>query len=156
MALQSSGNPISLGDIQNEFGGSNPINISEYYRGGTYVPDTAANSDIPTDNTIKLSDFYGGNGEETAWRGIDFICEDNNISVALSGSNSFNLTATVTGGTGSFTYLWYNPDGTTTTIISSSRTVDSPSGKGIGVFSVTVTDSNSLKAYDTEQLNPQP
>lgn len=60
MALQSSGNPISLQDIQNEFGGSNPINISEYYRGGTYVPDTTTNSDIPTSGTIKLSDFYDG------------------------------------------------------------------------------------------------
>ena len=39
MALQTSG-PISLLDLQNEFGGSNPISISEYYRGGGLVPAT--------------------------------------------------------------------------------------------------------------------
>ena len=33
MALQSSG-AISLSDIQTEFGGGNPISLSEYYRGG--------------------------------------------------------------------------------------------------------------------------
>ena len=59
MPLQTSGQ-ISLNDIQTEFGGSNPININEYYRGGTYVPDTAANSSIPTSGQIRLSDFYGG------------------------------------------------------------------------------------------------
>ena len=39
MALQTSG-AISLLNLQNEFGGSNPINISEYYRGGGRVPST--------------------------------------------------------------------------------------------------------------------
>lgn len=49
MALQSSG-PISLGDIQGEFGGSNPISISEYY---------GADTGVPASGTISLSDFYG-------------------------------------------------------------------------------------------------
>jgi len=40
MALQTSG-AISLSDLQSEFGGSNPISINEYYRGGTYVPSTS-------------------------------------------------------------------------------------------------------------------
>ena len=39
MALQTSG-AISLLNLQNEFGGSNPISISEYYRGGGLVPST--------------------------------------------------------------------------------------------------------------------
>ena len=59
MVLQTSG-AISLANIQTEFGGTNPININEYYRGGAYVPDTAANSGIPTSGTISLNDFYGG------------------------------------------------------------------------------------------------
>ena len=58
MALQTSG-AISLLDIQNEFGGSNPIEISEYYRGGTYVQDAPVNSNIPTSGEISLDDFYG-------------------------------------------------------------------------------------------------
>ena len=56
MAIQSSG-AISLSDIQTEFGGSNPISISEYYRGGTYV--TPNNTSVPTSGTISLSNFYG-------------------------------------------------------------------------------------------------
>jgi len=58
MALQTSG-AISLLDIQNEFGGSNPIELSEYYRGGTYVQDAPVNSNIPTADEISLDDFYG-------------------------------------------------------------------------------------------------
>lgn len=58
MALQSSG-AISLSDLQTEFGGSNPISLSEYYRGGAYVPDTPTNSGVPTSGAISLSDFYG-------------------------------------------------------------------------------------------------
>ena len=60
MPLQTSG-AISLSDIQGEFGGSNPISISEYVRGGSYVPDTDANSTIGTmTQNIALSHFYGG------------------------------------------------------------------------------------------------
>jgi hypothetical protein len=51
---------ISLNNIQSEFGGSNPIAISEYYRGGGLVPDTPANTSIPTSGQIKFTDFYGG------------------------------------------------------------------------------------------------
>lgn len=59
MALQSSG-AITMAQIQTEFGGSNPISINEYYRGGSNVPDTGTNSGIPTSGTIDMADFYGG------------------------------------------------------------------------------------------------
>ena len=73
MTLPSSG-PISLLDIQNEFGGSNPIGLDEYYRGGALVPaGTAAGTgssqtapltpaapvQIATSGTIQLSMFRG-------------------------------------------------------------------------------------------------
>lgn len=58
MVLQSSG-AISLNDIQNEFGGANPIGLNEYYRGGSYVPNITANNSIPTSGAISLSNFYG-------------------------------------------------------------------------------------------------
>jgi len=49
MALPSSG-PISLLDIQNEFGGSAPISLSEYYGKGN----------APNSGAIDLAnDFYG-------------------------------------------------------------------------------------------------
>jgi hypothetical protein len=47
-----------LNDLQNEFGGSNPIAISEYYRGGGLVPDIPANSSVPASGQISLSNFY--------------------------------------------------------------------------------------------------
>ena len=59
MALQVSG-AISFLDIRNEFGGTNPVNISNYYRGGALVPDIDANSNIPSSGTITLNNFYGG------------------------------------------------------------------------------------------------
>lgn len=39
MALQGSG-AISFLQMQSEFGGANPISMSEYYKGGVYVPQT--------------------------------------------------------------------------------------------------------------------
>lgn len=56
MTLQSSG-AISLANIQTEFGGSNPISLSEYYRGGAYT--TTNNTGVPTSGQISLSQFYG-------------------------------------------------------------------------------------------------
>jgi len=57
MALQSSG-IITLTNIQTEFGGSNPIGMSEYYRGGSNT--TANNTDVPTTGAISMSNFYSG------------------------------------------------------------------------------------------------
>lgn len=56
MALQSSG-LIRLSQVQTEFGGSDPINLTEYYRNGVYV--TSNNTSVPTTGKIDLSDFYG-------------------------------------------------------------------------------------------------
>ena len=56
MALPASG-IINLSDIQTEFGGANPISMSEYYRGGAYV--TSNNTGVPTSGTINIADFYG-------------------------------------------------------------------------------------------------
>lgn len=56
MALQSSG-LIRLSQIQTEFGGSNPISLTEYYRNGSYV--TSNNTSVPTTGAIDMTDFYG-------------------------------------------------------------------------------------------------
>lgn len=56
MALQGSG-AISLYQIQAEFGGANPISLSEYYRGGAYVGSSATS--VPTGGAISMSNFYG-------------------------------------------------------------------------------------------------
>lgn len=50
---------LSLSEIQSEFGGSNPISMSEYYRGG-YVPANGTNiGTIPASGSISVSSFYG-------------------------------------------------------------------------------------------------
>jgi len=59
MTLQSSG-AISISDLATEFGGTAPHSLSEYYRGGGLVPDTATNAGIPSSGQIQLDDFYGG------------------------------------------------------------------------------------------------
>ena len=43
MALQSSG-AISLANLQSEYGGSNPISMSEYYRNGGLVPNSISST----------------------------------------------------------------------------------------------------------------
>ena len=58
MALPSSGT-LKISDIVGEFGGSAPHALSEYYRGGSLVPDVTQNSSVPTSGTIKITDFYG-------------------------------------------------------------------------------------------------
>ena len=55
--------PISLLDIQNEFGGTADTQIIEYYRGGAYVPDTAGNSNIPTSGQISFDQFFCSGNE---------------------------------------------------------------------------------------------
>ena len=57
MALQSSG-AISLANIQSEWGGSNPISLSEYYSGS--LPSGRSNyGTIPSTGSISFSKFYG-------------------------------------------------------------------------------------------------
>lgn len=58
MAIQGSGQ-ITINDIITEFGGTSPHSLSEYYRGGSLVPDASSNSSVPTSGQIELSDFYG-------------------------------------------------------------------------------------------------
>ena len=59
MAVPSSG-PISLTDIQAEFGGpGSPISLGSYYKNGLYVTSTSDAPNVPTSGPIALSDFYG-------------------------------------------------------------------------------------------------
>lgn len=58
MVLPASGT-LTLSQIQTEFGGSNPVGLSEYYRGGAHVSDVPRHAAIPTSGTIAASDFYG-------------------------------------------------------------------------------------------------
>lgn len=63
MAIGSS--DVSLLKVQQEFGGSNPIRIDEYYRNGGRVESTSYNLGIPTSGEISLEDFKGARGTQT-------------------------------------------------------------------------------------------
>jgi hypothetical protein len=60
MPLPTSG-PLSLNDIQTEFGGTNPISLSEYYAGGANVPAGTSGTfgAVPSSGTISIQNFYG-------------------------------------------------------------------------------------------------
>ena len=57
MPIPSTG-PISFSVIQGEFGGSNPISLSEYYR-GALVPNTGTNAAVPTSGVFAVSALRG-------------------------------------------------------------------------------------------------
>ncbi len=66
MAVRSSA-PVSLvTDIVGEFGGSAPHSLTEYYRGGSLVPNTTTNENVPTSGAISLTNFLGSSSV-TAW-----------------------------------------------------------------------------------------
>jgi hypothetical protein len=58
MAIKTTG-PISIIDVVNEFGGTVPHSLSEYYRGGDRVPNASINNNVPTSGPISVSNFYG-------------------------------------------------------------------------------------------------
>ena len=100
MAIQSSG-VISLSDIQTEFGGSNPISISEYYRDGAYV--TSNNTSVPTSGAISLSNFYGATNQFSYT--FSSSAKQVNLSSALTAAGwdgSAPVNVTVSSGV----YLW--------------------------------------------------
>jgi len=58
MPLPLSG-PLSLLDIQTEFDGNQPVSMSEYYKGGTYVNSYSLAPNVPVAGPISISNFYG-------------------------------------------------------------------------------------------------
>ena len=66
MALQSSG-AISLQDLKTEFGDTGASSLSEFYRGGSLVPNTGTNAAVPTSGQISLTDFYGASAIVSSW-----------------------------------------------------------------------------------------
>jgi hypothetical protein len=75
MAIQASG-VITLQDIQDEFGGSHPISLSEYYGSDT----------VPASGEISLSDFYG------TQNAFSF-----NVTTGIDGASTLSTLATAAG-----------------------------------------------------------
>ena len=72
MPIADSG-PINMSDIRTVFGGSSPDGLSEYYKGGSIVPENATTENVPADgsgNPISFSNFRSSGG--TANRNVYF------------------------------------------------------------------------------------
>lgn len=105
MALQSSGQ-ISIGDLKTEFGDTGSSSLSEFYRGGSLVPNTGTNAGVPTSGEIKLSDFYGASAVVSSWAWVTtyssmnegvtrtFQFEDTN-DLITSGTFTWSINGTV-------------------------------------------------------------
>lgn len=95
MTLKSTG-IISLSEVQTEFGGANPISMSEYYRGGAYVPNNYVNTTIPTSGAINYSTFYSSSSSAL---GINWTLLPtglaSNYSLVQIASNNTNLVVAV-------------------------------------------------------------
>lgn len=79
MSVIPSSGSISLGTVQNEFGGTNPISLGEYYRNGAFV--TPNNSGVPTSGAISLSSFRGTYKTSTAASIVQALYTDANYGV---------------------------------------------------------------------------
>lgn len=102
MTLPSSPNSIKFSQIQNEFGGSDPIRLSEYYRGNLYVPLNAS-SQIPTGSagtTIRMGSFRGSSNlahpiSTNPYFSAEFNSNSNPKSVTVSNLNQFGQVKTL-------------------------------------------------------------
>lgn len=85
MPLPSSGD-IALTAVAGEFGVSGSYSMKSFYRGGGNVPDSPANSGVPTSGAISLTDFYSASsgGTDVTPNAINW----GNVSGDISGSNS--------------------------------------------------------------------
>ena len=119
---------ISFSDVQTEFGGSNPISLSEYYRGGSNVPSVGAGtSGIPTSNTISADNLRGrsktatvtydvlgaggggGAGYHSELPGSKGTYAYSGGSASLSGSGITTVTSSGGGGGENGAFIWNSP-----------------------------------------------
>ena len=56
MTLPTTGQ-LALSQVQTEFGGSNPVRLSEYYAAGLYVP--AVTPSVPKTGQVSMSAYRG-------------------------------------------------------------------------------------------------
>jgi len=136
MTIQTSG-AISLQTLQNEFGGSHPISMNEYYRGGAYVPTTvggaagAWSAYYSNTTTHYWSVEYS---QIIRWASVNVYTGVTTATIFTVGSYDYErgpLHTTVTGGKGEPSRLYYQirrrTTGTSETVntgIPSSGTID--------------------------------
>jgi hypothetical protein len=160
MTLPTPGVSLSLSQIQAEFGGANPISLTEYYAGGAYVPagTTGSNGAVPSGGTISISKFYGTSNIPPLSVTADSVSGfDSGPSSSGFVTTSGSTNTTPAGGVAPYTYAWTNistSSGNTPTVSSSTAQNPSWTGsqtdpiEGVSTWRVTVTDSASTTAQD--------
>ena len=99
MAIPAPGTPLKLSSIADEFGGTPPDNLSEYYRGGGLVPNTPTNANVPTSGAIRIGNFYGAQNRNAVNIVVSFNTQSLNVYSQAVASPSYvagNTDITVT------------------------------------------------------------
>jgi hypothetical protein len=103
MTITNYPNPISLGDVRNEFGGGNPVSISQYYSGGPFVkggtPGFPGGSQlvIPGGGKISLDNFHGASNVVS---GSGATAYQNSLQIATMPAAATWLKVNMVGGGG--------------------------------------------------------
>lgn len=92
--------PISLDQIQGEYGGTTPTSINEYYRGGGLVPENATTAKIPFSGQISFSQFFASNNTGTLTHVFDDV---NNVNLLTNGTGATFIIQNITGASGPWT-----------------------------------------------------
>lgn len=142
MALVNSG-AIQLGipasqpanrNISSEFGNTpGADSISEYYRGGGYVPNNATN--VPTGGTISFSNFYGQSAYTPVSANISNMTSfgiDCGRPYFISVTRPTNLS--VSGGNGSYNRDWDGPNAHSGPALMTFRNIDNQTAANINIF----------------------
>ncbi len=138
MTLPTSG-AISLSDLQNEFGGPSPIPLTNYYRGGNYVPNTSINTKVPTSGSISIESFYGADVAVTVE-----ITGTGSVS-STAGSNVFSLG--ITSSAPPTGYSWSTTAGTLSSTTSSAPTLTLSESTAGSTITATVSCTVSVGAH---------
>lgn len=87
MAVKSTGSISFATDIVGEFGGTAPHAMSEYYKGGSRVPNISANANIAATGANKFGNFYGGLNKI-----IQTLANSTNVSLATTFGSDWTAT----------------------------------------------------------------
>lgn len=137
MAIVSSG-AVSLGAIQTEFGGSNPISMSEYYQGGSIIGAGVYPNTIPTSGIIQLDDFYSAKATH-AYAGVSSTTEVYNACIGYS-IDYFNGGLKVTVG------YWGNANTSSWTQLQFKDTATKPTNYfEVAQFTLTAANANTVQ-----------
>jgi hypothetical protein len=101
----------NMASIQSALGGSNPISLSEYYRGGPYVPTTAS-SVVRTPASgdyydIYSANYYYWNGPNPAYAGTGGIGWNGVFITSIASGVTSYTSGSTTYYRGSFRQIFY-------------------------------------------------